>query len=110
MRFAVACLLSIAAGAILFVPGTANSHPERTTVFANPASGAVPKYRSTGPYVVVCKSTSRALLKQQFKKNRPLLKKRLKMLSRCKYHDIQEAINHAKSGYRVLIMPGTYLE
>jgi hypothetical protein len=40
----------------------ADSHPERTTAFTNPANGSVPTYRTTGPSLVVCKPNSAALL------------------------------------------------
>src|SRR4051795_6918678 len=94
----------------LTLSGTAAAHPERITAFTFPASGHVPDYRAHGPSNVVCKSNSRKLVKREFKGNRRLLKRRLATLSRCRYHDIQSAINAAKSGYRVLIMPGTYKE
>src|SRR3954451_2854141 len=94
----------------LLLPGTAAAHPERITAFTFPATGHVPDYRAHGPSNVVCKSNSRKLVKREFKGNRRLLKRRLATLSRCRYHDIQAAINAAKSGYRVLIMPGTYKE
>jgi hypothetical protein len=94
----------------LLTPAAAQAHPERTTAFAFPAQGKVPVYRTTGPSNVVCKKASRKLLKQQFKHRRSTLKKRLKTLSRCRFHDIQPAIDKAKSGYRILIMPGVYKE
>src|SRR3954451_21008258 len=91
----------------LTLSGTAAAHPERITAFTFPASGHVPSYRAHGPSNVVCKSNSRKLVKREFKGDRRLLKRRLATLSRCRYHDIQAAINSAKSGYRILIMPGT---
>ena len=94
----------------LTLSGTAAAHPERITAFTFPATGHVPEYRAHGPSNVVCKSNSRKLVKREFKGDRRLLKRRLATLSRCRYHDIQAAINAAKSGYRILIMPGTYKE
>src|SRR4051794_38081472 len=96
----------------LLVTATAAAHPERLTSFAFPVTGHVPNYRTTGPVNVVCKPNSGALLRKAYKskKDRRTLKKRLALLKRCKYRHIQAAINHAKSGYRIQIMPGTYRE
>jgi hypothetical protein len=102
--------LAVALAVGLLAPLAAQAHPERITTFAFPAQGKVPVYRTTGPANVVCKKASRKLLKQQFKHNKGTLKKRLKTLSKCRFHDIQAAINKAKSGYRILIMPGVYKE
>ena len=102
----VAAVLAIA----LLAPSAAQAHPERTTAFAFPAQGKVPVYRTTGPSNVVCKKASRKLLKKQFKHQRRTLKKRLRTLAHCRFHDIQPAIDKAKSGYRILIMPGVYKE
>jgi hypothetical protein len=102
---------ALAASAVLMLlPVVADSHPERTTTFAFPATGKVPEYRSKGPSNVVCKPESKRLLKQMFKSDKRLLKRRLATLKRCRYHDIQAAIDKASSGYRILIMPGTYTE
>ncbi|MEA2347238.1 MAG: hypothetical protein QOG62_1025 [Thermoleophilaceae bacterium] len=90
------------------VPAVALSHPERTTKFPDPAVTKVPKYRTTGPLLVVCKDNSDTLLKREFGGKK--LKDRLDTLDRCKYSDIQAAINDAKSGYRIQIMPGVYKE
>lgn len=102
---AVAALLVAA-----LIPQLAASHPERTTAFPWPATGHVPAYRSTGPSNVVCTSQSRKLLRREFRHSKRILKRRLATLKRCRYRTIQAAIDHAKSGYRILIMPGTYTE
>ncbi|MDX6663965.1 MAG: hypothetical protein QOG68_171, partial [Solirubrobacteraceae bacterium] len=94
--------------ALLVLPATAAAHPERLTSFGWPASGKVPVYRTTGPSNVVCKDNSGAILRKTF--TGKTLKSRLKTLNHCAYHDIQAAINKAKSGYRILIMPGVYKE
>jgi hypothetical protein len=108
-KLTVAALVVFAATALL-VPLMSHGHPERTTSFPYPATGHVPVYRSSGPSVVVCKPESRKLIKAEFAQDKAGLKTRLRVLKRCRYRDIQTAINHAQSGYRVLIMPGTYLE
>ena len=142
------CLLLSLAG-VLVVPMVADSHPERTTVFTNPANGSVPTYRTTGPSLVVCKPNSAALLAASYgvslkrsshrkvthkKKARRKThrrktthhtsprgvissaggsaeyRQRAALLSKCRFHDIQTAINAAQSGYRIQIMPGVYQE
>jgi hypothetical protein len=106
----LAAAATVAAALALLPPAGATAHPERTTAFAFPATGSVPTYRSRGPSNVVCKPSSARLLKQEFSDNTRLLKRRLATLSRCRFHDIQAAIDKAGSGYRILIMPGTYKE
>ena len=116
---------------LALLPVSGSAHPERTTVFPEPATGSVPALRSTGPSVVVCKADSRRRLvrsfraearritrairspraeRQALRRNDRLRKSRLRTLRRCRYRHIQAGINAAKSGYRVLIMPGVYHE
>jgi len=95
---------------LLALCATASAHPERITAFTWPVTGHVPVYRTTGPANVVCKPNSAALLRKEFAHQKGVLAKRLKTLKQCQYQDIQPAINHAKSGYRILIMPGVYKE
>ena len=109
-RLLTACAVSTFLITAMLVPLAGHTHPERTTAFPFPATGHVPAYRTSGPSVVVCKPESRALLEQQFAGDPALLKSRLATLNRCAYQHIQEGIDHARSGYRVLIMPGTYRE
>ncbi len=107
-------LLAAALVAVLVaLPVTFSSgHPERPTTFPNPSIGHVPAFRSSGPSIVVCKSDSGKRLKREFAPRRyhRALGLRLVQLKRCKYRDIQAAINHAKSNYRILVMPGVYKE
>src|SRR3954469_4499425 len=98
-------LVPAALVAALLLPAAAQAHPERLTAFTFPVRGHVPTYRTTGPSNVVCTKTSRSHLRQEFKGR--ALRTRLALLRRCRYHTIQAAINHAKSGYRVQILPGT---
>ena len=92
-------LLAAVVAVALLAPLGAESHPERTTAFMHPATGHVPKYRHTGPSNVVCTKTSRSKLRHEFRGHK--LRSRLHVLARCRYHTIQAAIDHAKSGYRV---------
>jgi hypothetical protein len=102
--------LAAAAAIALLAPAAATGHPERTTAFTFPATGSVPVYRSSGPSNVVCKPDSAARLKRTFRRHARALERRLATLKGCRFHDIQAAINAAKSGYRILIMPGVYKE
>jgi hypothetical protein len=81
---------------------------------AQARAGGIPKYRTSGPSIVVCKSDSRARIRRAFRGRGPkttrLRNRRLATLKRCRFHDIQPAINAAKSGYRILLMPGIYKE
>lgn len=111
-RTALTVLFLVCLGVL---PATAVGHPERPTSFPSidgkpPVVTGVPTYRSSGPSVVVCKPQSKALLRKMFKSERRVLKSRLKTLKRCRFSDIQPAVNAAKSGFRVLIMPGVYEE
>jgi hypothetical protein len=94
----------------LSFPALAAAHPERTTVFAWPALGKVPTYRTSGPSNVVCRPESERLLREEFKSDPQLLAQRLATLRQCRFSTIQTAIDQAASGYRILIMPGTYQE
>src|SRR3954454_14050476 len=94
--------------AALIAPAAAGAHPERLTAFTFPVRGHVPAYRTTGPVNVVCTKASRRNLRQEFKGR--ALRSRLALLRRCRYRTIQSAIDHAKSGYRIQILPGTYTE
>src|SRR5436190_21123630 len=110
MRSMIALVLTALVAGLMRVPTGAGGHPERTTVFPHPASQPIPKYRSRGPSNVVCKSDSKTLVRKLFKHDKRLLTARLRTLKRCRFHDIQPAIDKAKSGYRILIMPGVYKE
>ncbi|MGZ8649100.1 MAG: right-handed parallel beta-helix repeat-containing protein, partial [Solirubrobacteraceae bacterium] len=91
---------------------SALAHPERSTQYPDASKGAVPKYRQGGPARVVCKTSSRARINRIYKGNsrRTLRRKRLRQLRECKYRHIQAAVDAAKSGDRILIMPGVYRE
>jgi len=105
----------VAVGVTAFGPALAAGHPERPTAFPVAADGFppqqdVPAYRSKGPSVVVCKSDSATRLKSMFAGDMRLLKRRVATLKRCHFNDIQAAVDAAKTGDRILIMPGVYDE
>jgi hypothetical protein len=96
--------------ALLALPAAALAHPERPTQYPDAAKGKVPAYRTTGPSRVVCKPESRKLVRREFRKAPKRLRSRLAALKRCRYHDIQAAVDAARNGDRILVMPGTYRE
>jgi hypothetical protein len=102
-----ALLLAIAAAALaaLAGPAAAPAHPERQVVYPDPASG---------PSRVVCKPDSAQRIRRIWRgsgpKNTRLRTKRLSMLRRCRHEHIQDAVNAARSGDRILVMPGVYRE
>ncbi|MDX6698213.1 MAG: hypothetical protein QOE65_1610 [Solirubrobacteraceae bacterium] len=106
--FARNLILAVLALAVLATAALA--HPERTTVFPDPAPGKVPAYRAAGPTLVVCKPDSLARIRKAFAGDPRGMRPRLKMLRRCRFRHIQSAVNAAKSGYRILVMPGLYRE
>jgi len=101
-------------GALLAFAGSAVSHPERLSFFPDHTKGKVPVFRSTGPALVVCKEDSRAriktLLKGKGPKTTKLRKRNLRLLKKCRFRHIQDAVEQAKSNYRILILPGVYKE
>ena len=107
---AAAVLLAVAT----VLPALTFGHAERRTVYPDTNKGAVPAYRTSGPSLVVCKPDSRARIIRSWKGRSPERVKgrrtALRALARCKYRDIQTAVNHAQSGYRILIEPGLYKE
>jgi hypothetical protein len=100
--------IAVLLGAAVF-PACASAHAERATYFPDYTLGAVPKYRTTGPAHVVCKADSARRIRKIFapgsKRDR-----RLRQLKSCKFRDIQAAVNASKTGDRIMIMPGVYLE
>jgi hypothetical protein len=104
-------LLAALVAVVVALPVTFSSgHPERPTSFPDPHVGKVPKFRTGGPTIVVCKRDSARRLHRDFRGNKRALRTRLALMKKCKFRDIQPAVNHAKSGTRILIMPGVYKE
>ena len=100
--------------AALVLAGAAGAHPERHTYFPDGTKGAVPKYRTTGPLLVVCKPDSAKRIKRAFRGSSKtmtrLRNRRLALVKKCKFQDIQAAVNKAHSNYRIQILPGIYKE
>jgi hypothetical protein len=91
------------------------AHPERHAFFPDGSVGAVPKYRTRGgQLLVVCKSDSAARIRRAFAgrgpRNTRLRRARLALVNRCRYRHIQQAVNAARNGARIQILPGVYRE
>lgn len=90
------------------------AHPERTTFFPDYTKGERPTYPTTGEILTVCRPESRsrvnALWKGKGKKTSRTRRLRLKQLKRCRFREIQAAVDRATSGDRIRIFPGTYTE
>ncbi|MBI5106657.1 MAG: hypothetical protein HZB46_17025 [Solirubrobacterales bacterium] len=107
-RTLVLLLLAAAALTALALPAASPAHPERPSSFPDFRKGKVPVYRSRGPSLVVCKPDSRKrILRLPSKKLRT---KNLKLLKRCRYRHVQQAVDAARSGDRILLLPGIYRE
>ena len=113
MRLLVAALAA-ALLTVALAPAPASAHAERKTYFTDPALGKRPVHRFGGPSRVVCKPDSAKRLKQSWRGKSGYVKKRrlylLRVLKRCNYRHIQAAVDAAKSGERILLMPGVYRE
>src|SRR4051794_40815109 len=99
---------------VLLVPAVAAGHAERAPLYPDHSVGAGPKYRSKGPSLVVCKPDSRQRTAVAFQGRSGarvrLRRKRLRLIKRCRFEHIQAAVDAAKSGDRILVMPGVYRE
>lgn len=93
---------------LLALPALASGHAERATFYPDHAAGRVPARDTSRPDLIVCKKGSRAKIKQEFKGRRR--KARLRLLGRCRFRDIQAAVNKARTGDRIAVMPGRYKE
>jgi len=91
-------------GAFALLTGTAVAHPERQAFFPDPNKGAVPGHGGHNKKpLIVCKSNSKRLIKKIFKgkKRRGKRLQRLGLYKRCRFHNIQTAVNHARSNDRI---------
>jgi hypothetical protein len=94
----------------LLCAGVASGHAERATFFPDRSKGAVPEFRTTGKARVVCKQDSRRRVQRIFARRPKLRAARLALLDRCRYRHVQAAVDAARSGDRILILPGVYKE
>jgi hypothetical protein len=101
----ILCLALVATLAL--PPAIASGHAERHTKFPS-GRGHVPRYRTTGPELVVCRPDTAARLVQLPPEARA---RNEALLGRCRFHDIQAAVDHVKRrGSRIEVMPGVYRE
>ena len=100
----VAAVMSLIAVAI---PAGAGAHAERATFFPDPNVGDFPQYRTTGPSWVVCKPDTRQRIQNM---SADVRRYNEELLARCNFKSIQRAVNRARNGDRILVLPGTYRE
>jgi hypothetical protein len=99
----------------LSVAPAAFAHPERHAFFPDGSVGAVPQYRTSAKQVIyVCKKDSAKRIKHAFRgrdrTSRRLRKQRLRQLKHCHLRNIQTAVNRARNGAIIRVMPGVYRE
>jgi hypothetical protein len=99
---------------LVAAPG-ALGHPERHAFFPDGTVGSVPEIRRSADQVIyVCKKDSAKRIRASFAgKSRRLTrlrKQRLRQLKHCHLRNIQTAVNRARSGAIIRIMPGVYEE
>jgi hypothetical protein len=100
--------------AALALAPAAGAHPERTTFFPDHTKGETPTYRTTGDILTVCQPDSAPRIQRIFSGTGPetarTREQRLRQVSRCKYSEIQKAVDAARTGDRIQILPGVYTE
>ncbi len=104
-------LATVIASAILLsalVAGSAYGHAERLSYYPNHKLGKVPKYRTKGEALVVCKGDSQRRIRRQLSGRAE--RRNLALFEHCAYSHIQAAVNDARSGTRILVLPGVYRE
>lgn len=106
-RFALPLLVL----AVALSPGVAGAHEERPSQFPS-GKGEVPRYRTSGPTLLVCKG---GLTLRRIEQLRPAARARnLELYDRCRedgFRHIQEAIDAvSRRGTRILVLPGVYRE
>jgi hypothetical protein len=106
-------MLVVAAGLMvalvaLALPSGAFGHAERETTFPDPNQGDFPQFHSaTTPSIVVCKKDT----KQRIADFDPDVRQQnMRLLRRCRFANIQRAIDTARNGMTIYVMPGLYKE
>jgi hypothetical protein len=95
--------------ALATFPAGAGAHAERATFFPDPNLGDFPQYRSSGGrQLVVCARDSRRRI-QQIEDSR-VRRQNQRYLSGCRFREIQSAVNFARNGDRIYVLPGVYRE
>ncbi len=94
--------------AALIAPA-ASAHPERPAFFPDGSQGSVPTHRSKGgKRLVVCKPSSAKRIRRTFSGKRE--RRRLRLVKKCRFRHIQQAVDAASNNARIKILPGVYRE
>ena len=104
----LALLLAAAALAAVALPASSLGHAERSAFFPNHEEGSVPVNRFRAPSLVVCKPDSGRRIRRTMRGR--ILRENLGHLRRCRFRHIQQAVNAARNGHKILILPGVYRE
>ncbi len=94
--------------ALATLPASAGAHAERATYFPDPNQGDFPEYRDYGPELVVCTKQSNRLIHEI--EDPAVRRENQKLRSKCRFATIQMAVNFARNGYRIKVLPGVYTE
>ncbi len=106
-RLLIVVSLGLMLAAVIFT--TALAHEERPAQYPPGIAGqTVPRYRTSGKALVVCTKATRGHVRKM--KAGKLKQRNQGLLKRCRYSQIMDAVQHARSGYRILVMPGRYTE
>ena len=87
---------------------SAYGHAERRSYYPNHKLGSVPDYKRSGPALVVCKANSGTRIRKLLSGRAE--RRNLALLQRCRFGNIQAAVDAAGNGTRILVLPGTYRE
>jgi hypothetical protein len=93
--------------AMLALPAAALAHSERHTDYPDPNLGSFPQYRTDGNYLVVCHPDTKQRIAEY---DGALRKRNQDLLKKCRFVNIQAAVNRATNNTRILVMPGIYRE
>lgn len=103
-------VIAIAAALFFGSPGPASAHRERP-VGVPEGTGAVPAYRTEGPYLVVCNNDTPALVAGLQKDLRTANQRLYAECRRGGFRHLQDAVDAVQvPGTRILVQPGTYTE
>ena len=99
---------------LVAIPSAALGHAERATFYPERSVGEVPEPRTTGRTLIVCKSDSAKRIRSSWKgKGAKRTKQRRavsKLVSKCRFRHLQQAVDAATTGSRILMLPGVYRE
>jgi hypothetical protein len=107
----IVVLVALAAalvGTALALPSAAFGHAERPTEFPDPNQSDFPSFHaSDAPKLVVCRKDT----KQRIADYEGALRKlNQRLLPKCRFANVQSAVNAATNGMTIYVMPGVYKE